>query len=726
METPRPASANPDLEIDARGIGWITFDDPDRKVNVLTEDVMRRLARVVEAVRDAAVHGRVRVAVVWSGKAGSFLAGADLDAIAALEDPGEAERAIRVGQAVFGEVEKLPVPTVCAVHGICVGGGVELALACRHRVASDSPRTRFAFPEVQLGILPAWGGTTRLPRLIGLQASLDLLLTGRRIDALRARRIGLVSAILPTPLFREKVAEYALGTLALPRGAARHERGLVTRLLDGTPPGRRMVLALARRRVWARTGGHYPAPLRILDILGEHLGGAPDDSLDAEARLASALLVGTVSKNLVHVFRMREAARKASGVADASVQPTPVASLAVLGAGVMGGGIAQLAARHGVRVRMKDVRHEAVAGGLQHARALFRRGVEKRRLSEREADQAMELISGGLDWSGFGAADLVVEAIVEDLDAKRAALAEAEARVSDACVLATNTSSLSVDALAGGLRRPERLCGLHFFNPVHRMPLVEIVRGRSTSDAVVATAYAFAVRLGKVPVVVGDGPGFLVNRILAPYLNEAGWLLGDGATVEEVDRAALEFGMPMGPLRLLDEVGIDVATHAGAVLHTALGERLAPAPALAALAAGGRKGHKDGRGLYRYEKGKEKGVDRSVYADLGPSVPDRRGGRVDAEEIRRRLLAQMINEAARALADGVIRSAPALDLALVMGIGFPPFRGGLLRFADTLHPRGVLDRTLDLQDRLGPRFAPAPLLQELARDNLTFHEAFGT
>lgn len=726
MEIPKPVSANPDLEIDARGIGWITFDDPARKVNVLTEDVMRRLARVVEAVRDAAVLGRVRVAVVWSGKADSFLAGADLDAIAALEDLGEAERAIRVGQAVFGELERLPVPTVCAVHGVCVGGGVELALACRHRVASDSPRTRFSFPEVRLGILPAWGGTTRLPRLIGLPAALDLLLTGKRIDAPTARRIGLVSAILPTPLFRETVAQYALGTLALPASAARSKQRLVTRLLDGTPPGRRVTLALARRRVWARTGGHYPAPLRILDILGEHLGGAPDDSLDAEARLASALLVGTVSKNLVHVFRMREAARKASGVADASVQPAPVSSLAVMGAGVMGGGIAQLAARHGVRVRMRDVRHEAVAGGLRHARALLRQGVEERKMSEREADQAMELIAGGVDWAGFGAADLVVEAIVEDLDAKRAALAEAEARVCDSCVLATNTSSLSVDALAEGLRRPERVCGLHFFNPVHRMPLVEIVRGRSTSDPVVATAYAFAVSLGKVPVVVRDGPGFLVNRVLAPYLNEAGWLLGDGATVEEVDRAATEFGMPMGPFRLLDEVGIDVATHAGAVLHAALGERLAPAPALTALAASGRKGRKDGRGLYRYEKGKEKGVDRSVYADLGPSVPQRRGKRVDAEEIRRRLLAQMINEAARALADGVVRSAPALDLALVMGAGFPPFRGGLLRFADTLHPRGILDRTLDLQDRLGLRFAPAPLLQDLARDNLTFHEAFGT
>ncbi len=694
MQIPKPATANPDFEIDAREIGWITLDDPERNVNVLTDEVMRRLARVVDTARDAAIQGRARVIVVWSGKSDSFLAGADVDAIAALEDPGEAERAIRVGQAVFMAIEKLPVPTVCAIHGTCVGGGVELALACRHRVASDSLRTSIAFPEVLLGILPAWGGTTRLPRLVGLQASLDILLTGKQMDAHTARRIGLVSEIFPVPLFREKVAEYALRTLMLPAKASRPKRRLLTRLLDDTPPGRRLALGAARRRVWAQTGGHYPAPLRILDILREHLGGDLDDSLDAEAHAASALLVGVVSKNLVHVFRTREAARKATGVADASVRPGKVADLAILGAGVMGGGIAQLAASHGVRVRMKDVRHEAATGGL--------------------------------DWAGFGAADMVLEAVVEKLDVKRAVLKEAETRVSPSCILATNTSSFSVDALADGLEHPERVCGLHFFNPAHRMPLVEIVRGRRTSDQVVATVHTFAVSLGKVPVVVNDGPGFLVNRILAPYLNEAGWLLGDGASVEEVDQAARHFGMPMGPLRLVDEVGIDVATHAGAVLHEALGERLRPSPALAALAASGRQGRKGSRGFYRYPKGKEEGVDASVYADLGASVPQKRGGAVDPEEIRRRLLAQMINEAARVLADGVVRSAPALDLAMVMGAGFPPFRGGLLRFADTLHPRGVLDRTLELQDRLGTRFTPAPLLQELARDNLTFYEAFGT
>ena len=725
METPTPTASNPGFEVDARGIGWITLDDPERKLNVLTEDVMRRFARIVESIHAMALQGRVRVVVVRSGKPDSFVAGADVEAIAALEDPMDAERKIRMGQAIFTELEKLSIPTVAAIHGVCVGGGVELALACRHRVVSDSPKTRIGLPEVLLGILPAWGGTTRLPRLIGLQASLDLLLTGKQIDARKARKIGFAAEVFPSGLFHEEVAGFALGTLDPTAGTSRPKRAALTRLLDDTSVGRRVVLAAAKKRVAAQTGGHYPAPVRILQILRQHLGGSVDQSLDAEARAASELVVGTVSKNLLHVFHMREAARKGTGVDGSGVAAREVSTLAVLGAGVMGGGIAQLAATHGVRVRMKDVRHEAITGGLQHARSLFDEAVERHRLTQREAAQRMDLVSGGLDYSGFGAADLVVEAVVEKMDVKRTVLREAEACISPGCVLATNTSALSVDAMAEGLRRPDRFCGMHFFNPVHRMPLVEVVRGRRTSDETVATVYAFSVAMGKVPVVVRDGPGFLVNRILAPYLNEAGWMLGDGATVKEVDRAARDFGMPMGPLRLVDEVGIDVSSHAGAAMHQALGERLAPSPALVALSASGRLGRKGGRGFYRFEKGKEKGVDESVYADLAGVVPATRGGRIHAEQIQRRLLVQMINEAARLLADGIVRSASALDLAIIMGTGFPPFRGGLLRFADTLHPRGVLDRTLELQDKHGARFAPAPLLEELARDNMTFYEAFG-
>ncbi|MGD8322284.1 MAG: enoyl-CoA hydratase-related protein, partial [Gemmatimonadota bacterium] len=382
---------SPALHVDSRGIGWITFDDPERKLNVLTEDVMRRLAEILEEVRTAAEEGRIKVVVFRSGKADSFLAGADVDAIASLEDPVEAEKKIRQGQAIFMDVETLPVPTVAAIHGICVGGGVELSLACRHRVVSDSPKTRLGLPEVQLGILPAWGGTTRLPRLVGLQAALDLLLTGKRMDSRKARRIGFAGAVFPADLFQEKVEEYARAAIALPAGASLPKRGFTARLLDDTAPGRRIILAAARKRVRAQTAGHYPAPMRILEVLKHNLGRSVEKSLAAEARAASELVVGSVCKNLIHVFHLREAARKGTGAADPRAHPAEVKHMAVVGAGVMGGGIAHLVADRGIRVRMKDIRHEAVTGGLQHARSLFDKGVKRHKLTRREADRRMEL-----------------------------------------------------------------------------------------------------------------------------------------------------------------------------------------------------------------------------------------------------------------------------------------------------------------------------------------------
>jgi len=723
MNVPSPQS-NPRLEIDDDRIGWIVFDDPDRTLNVLSESVMQRFAEILDEVRDAVSKGRIEVVVIRSAKPGSFMAGADVEAIAALEDPLEAEAKVRLGQAIYMDLEQLRVPTVAAIHGVCVGGGFEMALACRHRVLSDSPKTRVGLPEVMLGILPAWGGTTRLPRLIGLQAALDLLLTGKQIDARKAKRIGIAGEVLPADLFEEKVRDFALKSPGLSTGSSRPRRTFLTRTLDDTALGRRLVLAMAKKKVMATTGGHYPAPLRILDVLRDTLGGSVEESLAAEALAAGELIVSSVCKNLIHVFHLREHARKGTGVDDPTVKPRPVRSMAVLGAGVMGGGIAQLAAYREIRVRMKDIRHEAVTGGLQHARALFDKAVKRRKLGRRIADQRMEFISGGLDYTGFGGADLVVEAVVERMDVKRSVLRETESRVPEDCILATNTSSLSVDDMAEALQRPEQFCGLHFFNPVHRMPLVEVIRGARTSDETVATAYSLAVSLGKVPVVVGDGPGFLVNRILGPYLNEAGHLLGDGGTVEEIDSAAKAFGMPMGPLRLIDEVGIDVSTHAGESFQAALGDRLAPAAALAALAASGRLGRKGGAGFYNYEKDREKGVDQTVYDDLGGSVPSQRGG-LHEQEIRRRLLVQMINEAARLLDEGVVHRAAAVDVAMIMGTGFPPFRGGLLRFADTLHPRAVLERSRALQAELGDRFTPAPLLEQLARENRNFYEAFG-
>ncbi|MEX0979609.1 MAG: 3-hydroxyacyl-CoA dehydrogenase NAD-binding domain-containing protein, partial [Gemmatimonadota bacterium] len=375
------------------------------------------------------------------------------------------------------------------------------------------------------------------------------------------------------------------------------------------------------------------------------------------------------------------------------------------------------------RVRIKDIRHEAVSQALQHSRSLFHKAVERRKLSRLDAARRVELVSGGIEYDGFGTLDLVMEAVVERMDVKRTVLAEVEAHLSPEAVLTSNTSTLSIDEMAEALQRPERFAGMHFFNPVHRMPLVEIVRGSRTDARTLATIHALALRMGKTPVVVRDGPGFLVNRVLAPYLNEAGHLLAEGASVEEIDAVARDFGMPMGPLRLIDEVGIDVSRHAGDVLHRAFGARLTPSAPLVALGESGRLGRKGGSGFYRYENGREKGVDPEVYAAMGATVPATRV-RIPAADIRGRLFLQMINEAARALEDGIVASAGEADLAMIMGTGFPPFRGGLFRFVDCEHPRTVMDRSRDLQERLGPRFAPAPLLVRLAEEERRFYEAF--
>jgi 3-hydroxyacyl-CoA dehydrogenase / enoyl-CoA hydratase / 3-hydroxybutyryl-CoA epimerase len=721
---PPPSSQDPGpfLDFPGGGIAHLRFDDPGRRANILAEPVMRRLASRLEEIREGTASGVIRGLLVISGKPDGFIAGADVDAIARVEGPEEGAEAARLGQAIYLELEALGIPTVAAIQGACVGGGMELALACRYRVASDHPKTRLGLPEVQLGILPAWGGTTRLPRLVGLQDALDLLLTGRLVDPKRARRMGLVDAILPAPLFLEAASDFLRHRVEGLPLQPRRKRSLGRRLLEDTAPGRRIVLAKARASVLERTGGHYPAPLRILDVVRRSLGAPVERALALEAEAAGELIASPVCRNLIHVFHLREAARKGEGIpvlGDAA----EVRRVGVVGAGVMGGGVAHLMADHGIEVRVKDIRHEAVGGALLHARELFRKGVERRRLTRLEADQRMERISGGLDYGGFGRLDLVVEAVVERMEVKRAVLREVEEHVPAHCILTTNTSTLRVDGMASVLARPEHLVGMHFFNPVDRMPLVEVIRGKASSDAAVATVYRLAVRTGKVPVVVNDGPGFLVNRILGPYLNEAGHLLAEGGTVEEIDAAARVFGMPMGPLRLMDEVGIDVVRHAGDVLHAAFGSRLDPAPPLLALRETDRLGRKGGLGFYRYEKGKEVGVDPGIYEVLGRSVPPARTP-LEPREIRARLVLAMANEATRILEDRIVSRAADVDLGMIMGTGFPPFRGGLLRYVDALHPRTVLDRLQEYAVGHGERFRPAPLLRELVEADERFYERF--
>jgi 3-hydroxyacyl-CoA dehydrogenase/enoyl-CoA hydratase/3-hydroxybutyryl-CoA epimerase len=452
------------------------------------------------------------------------------------------------------------------------------------------------------------------------------------------------------------------------------------------------------------------------------MGRSLEKALELEALAAGELIASRVSKNLIHVFNLREAARKGAGAVGAAPVGR-IRQIGIVGAGTIGGGIAQLAAQRGIRVRLKDVRQEAISLALKHASGVLNSSVKRHKLSRWNADEAMGRISGGLDYAGFGPTGLVVEVVGERMEVTKAVLREIESSVSESCVIVTNTSSLSVTEMAGALNSPRRFAGMHFFNPVHRMPLVEIVQGEQTDRDIVAIVHALSVRLGKVPVVVRDGPGLLVNRILGPYLNEAGFLLAEGAGIDDIDGTAVAFGMPRGPLQLIDEIGIDIVRHTGQTLHNAFGDRLAPSPALLAIGESGRLGRKGGSGFYTYQNGQQFRADRTVHDLIGTRGAGAESA-PDAEEISDRLVLSMINEAAGVLSDGVAFSAADVDFAMIMGTGFPSFRGGLLRLADEMHPQSLLERLEHYEKSCGARFSAAPLLRELARDDRGFYEAY--
>lgn len=705
------------LDVSGDGVAWLVFDRPDSRVNLLDEPTMLRLELLLGELEELARTNAVRAVIVRSGKDGSFIAGADVNAIVAITDPAEAEAKARVGQRLFRRLEQIDVPTIAAIDGICLGGGTELVLACTYRLASERPETKIGLPEVQLGILPGFGGTTRLPRLIGLRAASDVILTGRNLNARKAQRIGLIDEAVPTPTLYQRAEAVARAYMQGRPPERRDRRDTATKLLESTPPGRRVLFSQARKQVMKQTKGHYPAPLAALQVMKSSVGLPIDAALDLEARAVGTLIASDVSKNLIHVFHLMESAKKA---APSGATARDIDRAAVVGAGVMGGGIAQLLATRGIGVRMKDINNAALSSGLRHARELFDKAVSRKRLTKREAHHQMDQIAPTLDYSGFGQVDVVIEAVVERMDVKKQVLADVEARTRKGSVLATNTSSLSVSEMQSVLARPGDFCGMHFFNPVHRMPLVEVIRGAASSDDAIATIFALARRLGKTPIIVEDGPGFLVNRILGPYLNEAGWLLADGASVEAVDQALTRFGMPMGPLRLLDEVGFDVSRHAGATLHDAFGERMAPAPPLIAMEHTKLLGRKGGMGFYIYEDEREKGRNDGIYQALGAAVPAERR-EISVNDIRDRTVLAMVNEAARVLEDGIVRGPGDVDLGMITGTGFPPFHGGLLRYADRRGLPAIVQRLDDLAARHGTRFTPAPLLRRYADEGRGFY-----
>jgi len=707
------------------GVAVVLVDVAGESVNTLSPEVGAELrALVARLERDP----RVKALVFLSGKKEGFVAGAKIEMLQSVRSAAEAEALARAGQKGFDELERLGKPVVAAIHGACLGGGLEWALACHWRIATDDPKTQLGQPEVQLGVIPGAGGTQRLPRLVGIAAALDIILAGKSVKARKALALGLVDEVVPAPMLRpvavRRAAELAAGTLRrkAPAGVKRFAAHgvaatLQQMLLEENALGRRLLFREARRKLLAKTGGHYPAPEKALRAVQAGYEHGFERGLEVEARLFGELAVSDVARRLMEIFFATTALKKDTGVDDRSVKPRPVERLGVLGGGLMGGGIAAVSANAGLGVRIRE-RDDASAGrALAGVRGFFEERVRRRSIGKLDLQQAMRLVTATTDWSGFERVDLLVEAVFEDLALKQEMVRAFEA-VNPAGIFASNTSSIPIAQIAQASRRPESVLGMHYFSPVPKMPLLEIVVTPRTAPEVTATAVAVGKRQGKTVIVVNDGPGFYTSRILTPYMNEAAQILVEGARIEEIDRALVEWGFPVGPMTLLDEVGIDVGQKVGKVMSQAFGDRLHAPETLGALVAQGRLGRKSQKGLFRYRGGKKGGVDEAVY-DLLPGGRARKA--FERTEIAERVVLQMVNEAARCLGEGVLRSARDGDVGAVFGLGFPPFRGGPFRWADAAGARSVLARLEKLQEAHGPRFAPAPLFGELGRTGARFH-----
>jgi 3-hydroxyacyl-CoA dehydrogenase/enoyl-CoA hydratase/3-hydroxybutyryl-CoA epimerase len=711
VATPAATAARRALseELGADGILVLTLDVPGEKVNTLGKAMMQELDTLIHGLES---RSDVKAVVLRSAKTDNFIAGADIKDFTAIRSSMEGESLSRQGQAVLDRLAALKVPVVAAIHGSCMGGGLETALACRYRIASDHPKTSIGLPEVNLGIIPGMGGTQRLPRLVGLRTALDLILTGRALKASRALRAGVVDEVVPAPILlqvaRRAAAKLADGSL-VPR---RRGITLSERLL------RPIIFSKARSTVQEKTHGHYPAPPAAIEVVEKGTATTLEEGLKLEAKRFGELSVSDVSRALVSVFSATQEIKKDAGYPEGT-EAREVHKLAVVGAGLMGAGIAAGGAEAGVPVRMKDATPEALARGLRSVRDVFQERLERRRINRYELATRMSRLSASLDYTGFRRADLVIEAVFEDLDLKRRVLAEVERATGDDCVFASNTSSLPIGEIARDSRRPSRVLGMHFFSPVQKMPLLEVIVTPQTDAWATATAVQFGRRMGKHVIVVRDGPGFYTSRALAPYMNEAARLVEEGAPIEDVDKAMVDFGFPVGPLTLLDEVGIDVGAKVAKILHHAFGDRMTPPESMARVREDGRLGRKNKRGFYLYDAdGKKQGVDASVYALLPGG-----GGRkpVEPREIQERLVFAFLDEAVLCLQEGILRSPRDGDVGAIFGLGFPPFLGGPLRYLDHLGARFAVEVLERLRARHGERFTPAPLLVERAREGRTFY-----
>ncbi|KKO49272.1 multifunctional fatty acid oxidation complex subunit alpha [Arsukibacterium sp. MJ3] len=694
-------------------VAVITMDIPGESMNVLKASFAAEINSILASIKgDSTIKG----VVIISGKKDSFIAGADIAMLDSCQSAEQAEDIARMGQQMFDTLEQLKIPLVAAIHGPCLGGGLELAMACHARVATDSVKTVLGLPEVQLGLLPGSGGTQRLPRLVGIQKALDMMLTGKQLRAVEAKKAGLVDEVVPQSILLQAAVERALKTKI---SIKTKDKGFLAKLLENTGPGRNILFSQALKQTLKKTQGNYPAPVRIIEVVRKGQDSGYAAGLAAEAKAFGQLCMTNESAALRSLFFATTQMKKETGAGD--TQPQKVKKVAVLGGGLMGGGIANVSStKAGVPVRIKDINEQGISNALKYSYTLLAKKFKRRFISKADMQKQLLLLTGSTDYSGFHDVDLVIEAVFEDLTLKQKMVADIEQHCAEHTIFASNTSSLPIGQIAAKASRPENVIGLHYFSPVDKMPLVEVIAHEKTSAQTIATTVAFARKQGKTPIVVKDGAGFYVNRILALYMNEAAAILLQGEPVEKIDKALVKFGFPVGPITLLDEVGIDVGAKISPILTAQLGERFTAPDAFSKLLADGRKGKKTEKGFYLYGAAAKKGVktvDSSVYNILGVSP----AAALSSQAIASRCTVQMLNEAVRCLDEGVIASARDGDIGAIFGIGFPPFLGGPFRYIDTLGVTNLVATLRQLQAAHGERFAPCQRLLTMAEQNSRFY-----
>jgi 3-hydroxyacyl-CoA dehydrogenase/enoyl-CoA hydratase/3-hydroxybutyryl-CoA epimerase len=709
------------VDRDKDGSVLVRIDVPDRTLNVIDKQVLFDLDVALDHIL---AEGRVPIVLIHSGKPTGFIAGADITKFTSIRNAAEAEEVSLAGQKLFDKLAAMPMPTVAMVSGPCLGGGLELALACDYRVVFDTRGTQLALPEVRLGLLPGWGGTQRLPRVIGLERALQVILNGVQLDAKKAFRWGLADFC---PANEQEVRDSRTKIIgrALRDGKVDRQwlpyRTTRQRLLEGNPIGRYLLFRVTERILHRTVWEDLPAPAEALEVVRVGLRDGMKAGLAAERAAIGRLSTTPACRNLVGMFLSREQARKMPAGHDVR---TEVQRVGVVGAGVMGAGIAQLAALKGCQVIVQEVNEAALAAGMSRIKELFHKASERGVMSAGEADRRLAAIKGTVAWEDFGNVDVVVEAAIEDLSAKRNLFRELEQRTRPETILATNTSSLPVAALQEGLSRPERVAGLHFFNPVHRMELVEVAHTPTTGDSAANLLLKWAIALGKTPVAVKDSPGFVVNRVLMPYINEAAILLSEGLKIADLDRTMKRFGMPMGPLQLLDQIGLDIAAHVARSVGPVMEGRFPPNDAFEKMRSRGWLGQKAGQGFYIY-RGKKTRINEAAQAFLQTGTVSELDRALPPlariSEARERMVLIMVNEAALALSEGLTADAESFDLAMILGTGWAPHRGGPLHYADDRGAADIVRKLEDLARRHGKRFEPCKALTERAMSKERFN-----